>query len=207
MPLQIEVEAEHPEVVALKKKVKEVAQTYTSRHGWCREVKAALREAGIEDSRNIHVEVTFSVAGSDEQKSIVKFPVEDLAGKTDDEQKQLVADKIAPKVMVAGTQVTIPVTVVDLNESDQNALARQGLEYPDAYMHFYISDGGRVAHLSNKPRSVLDGNETVAEYFSGRRGRGAPIHALCGEVSYGPVTHSARSENRICGNCSRRVGS
>jgi len=206
MPLQIEVEAEHPDVTALKQKVRDVAKTYTSRHGWCREVKNALREAGIEDERKINVEITFTVAGSDEQKTIAGFPVSDLAGKTDEEQKQIVAEKIAPKVNVAGAQVTIPVTIVDLNKSDKQAVGGLGgLEYPDAYIHFYVSDSGRVAHLANKPSSVMAG-QSVEDYLQRQRNSGGALYSVCGEAAYYPVSTSNRSENRLCQNCVSRVG-
>lgn len=206
MPLQIEVEAEHPDVTALKQKVREVAQSYTRRHGWCREVKNALREAGIEDERKVNVEITFTVAGSDEQKTIAGFQVSDLAGKSDEEQKALVAEKIAPKVNVAGAQVTIPVTIVDLNESDKQAVSGVGgLEYPDNMFHFYVSDSGRVAHLANKPLAVVEDRQNVQQYIDAQRSRGHAIYAICGETAYYPTSTSIRSENRICQNCASRA--
>lgn len=204
MPLQIEVETEHPDVTALKKRVKEVAERYKRRYNWCREVNQALREAGIEDNNTITVEVTFTVAGSDEQKSVVVFPISDLAGKDDEEQKQVVAEKIAPKVNVAGTTVSIPVTIVDLNESSRNAAT--GLNVPNGYTHFYISESGRVAHLVPLPYQVTSGQMALEEWTrQWANGRG--VSAVCGEISYYPTTISARSENRVCQNCANRVGS
>jgi hypothetical protein len=198
MPLNIEVEQEHPDVTALKEQVREVAQKYARRHNWCAEVNRALAEAGIIDPRpkKMSVEILFTVGDSEEQRAIKRFPLADLAGKTPEEQNAWVAEQITPKVEVAGVEVTsLNVMVRDLNEVTR--AARSGLEYPTGYVHFYTSNDGRVAHLMEDPGvEVTDG-------WLQRNGR----YALCTQVAYLAVTESARSEGRVCPHCLARAES
>jgi hypothetical protein len=219
MPLNISVEAEHPDVTVLKAKVREVAKRYTKKHGWCAEVNKALREAGIEDDAKVKVEIKFTVSGSAEQTATQTFAASALAGKTAEEQNAWVADQIAPKVVVAGVEVTLPVTVIDLTLVEEikpvpAAGYKDGMDYPDGYVHFYTSNEGRVAHLVRKD-SVLDTDLAVAGSGPGHAVsvinawlRQRRIRALCGtEPSYyGQATASSvRAEGRVCQNCQSRV--
>lgn len=218
MTLNIEqTEVEHPDVTALKQRVKEVAGRYTSRHGWCGEVKAALREAGIDDVASIKVAITFTMAGSEQQTVEKVYPVDKLAGKSEAEQNAFVAADIAPKVKVAGLDVTLPVTVVDLTQVGDiqrggavpTTDPSSGLSYDtERFQHFYTSREGRVAHLVR--RDGLDLGEEASARDIDRALRRHRISALCGAGPniYGnndPTVSSPRAEGRVCHSCSERA--
>lgn len=214
MPLNIEVETEHPDVVALKKRVIEVTDAYTSRHGWCGEARNALREAGVLDSPNnkVAVAIRFTLPGSEEQTAVKVFNASDLVGKSDDEQKAWVAEQITPAVKVAGVNVPIPVTIVDLSNSEANPSGySDGLNYPAGYQHFYTSNEGRVAHLTSidrldqRAQRAIDREESAHRVES--QMRNVYVYALCGaSAAYGAKLTSVRSEHRVCAKCLTRAG-
>lgn len=212
MPLNIEVETDTPEVAALKKRVIVVTNKYTRTHGWCHEANNALREMGVLDSpkNNIRVAITFTVAGGEEQHAIKVFNAVDLIDKSEDEQKEFVASQIAPDARIAGVKIDVPITVIDLNNTEATGL-NDGLDYPEGFQHFYTSAEGRVAHLTRlgslHSRIVwaiengLDPSEVEAAMRQGH------VNALCGYSSpYSARLHSARSEHRICAKCLERTG-
>lgn len=215
MPLILpEQPPEHPEVTALKQKVREVAADYKRRYNWCNEINAALREAGIDTtSAKMAVTIRFSLAGSDEQTATKTFDVAALIGKTHEEQVAWVADQIAPKVAVAGVEVTLPVTVHDIDGEyspvpvmDNGLIVIQGLSYPNGYIHFFTSTEGRVAHLARYEWdwSTLDVQTALTRFREGRR-YGGLTRAICGAETYTPVAQSARSESRLCHRCYERT--
>jgi hypothetical protein len=198
MPLNIEVEAEHPDVTALKKNVAQVAKRYATAHGWCSVVDDALREAGVtgpSGPRNINVEVTFTINGGEEQKATHRFPREPFVGKSAEQQHQYVLDQIVTPVSVLGVEVRPDVQIVDLNET--TGLGRDGLDYPDGYIHVYSSREGRVAHLLRLP---VNEPENLGRWI--RRG----LHyAMCGSLMSTPTQESDRSEDRVCKKCLDRA--
>lgn len=209
MPLILpEQPPEHPDVTALKNRVREVAARYKKRYNWCDEINAALREAGV-DTVNARMSVTirFSVAGSEEQTATKVFDVASLMGKTHEEQVAWVADQIAPKVDVAGVQVTLPVTVHEVDGeyppdqvTNNGLIIVGGLSYPTGHLHFYTSSEGRVAHLvrydwdpqTNDHSAALQAYRTTRRYDT---------RGLCGAETYSPQGRSLRSEGRVCARC------
>lgn len=212
MPLNIEVQTEHPDVTALKKRVVEVTHRYTNAHGWCNEANNALREAGVLDSpkNNIRVAITFTVAGSEEQQAVKVFNAADLIELSDDERKAFVAEQIMPDVSVAGVKVNLPVTIIDLNNTEATGM-NSGLAYPEEFQHFYSSQEGRVAHLIRADRLHRRVREAIAngeppEVVEAAMKRGY-IAATCGmNAAYSATLTSTRSENRICVKCIERAG-
>ena len=199
MPLNIEVPTEHPDVTALKQKVIKVADQYTRTHGWCDVVNQALRDMGVKGvpgPRKINVEVTFTVEGVDgEQRATHRFDRESLADKTTEQQHEYVLEQIVTPSVVLGVQITPNVTIIDLNEAARTS--RDGLEYPEGYVHVYTSREGRVAHLLRDP-----GVDDLRRWL--RRG----IHyAMCSDLMTSPVTESDRSEGRVCKKCLDRAES
>ena len=191
MPLNLDMEqpAEHPDVTALKAKVTEVAKKYAKQYNWCNVVDNALAEAGIITTPTmLRVDITFTVAGSAEQHATKKFKAEDLTGKTTEEQNAWVAEQIAPKVNVAGTTVTLPVTVIDLNLVETGA-GDPGL--PEGYVKRFKTQDGRVQHIV--PERNLTGEHNYRW-----------VNALCGEENIGTSWSetSNRSEDRVCRRCS-----
>lgn len=201
MTLNIQQEAEHPEVTALKEKVREVAKRYARRHDWCSVVDDALREMGVEEARpqRINVSIRFTSPMLDgEQETTARFFVRDLVGKSEAEQNAWVAEQIAPTVRLGGASVTIPVTVLDLTHMEP-----QGLDaVPEGYVAFYTSAEGRVAHLMQTPGAVRRGMVTMTDYLSRH-----PVYGMCGAGGYGQVEESTRSEGRVCKRCSDRLPS
>jgi hypothetical protein len=213
MPITLpEQAAEHPDVTALKERVREVATKYAKNHNWCGVVKQALREAGIEDpnSQKIAVTISFTVAGSEAQTAVKKFNVSDLVGKTHEEQMVWIAEKIAPKVDVAGTQVTLPVAVLDIDgtfeaRTSSGLIVVDGLEYPQGYIHYYTSDDSRVAHLGRHrwdPEGINHPDALREWHLAARRSYLRGICASSQSELYGaPRPTSSRSEHRICARC------
>ena len=219
MTLNLVAEAEHPDVVAVKEKVREVAMKYAKKHNWCDVVSAALIEAGIVDGQKVRVIIRFTVSGSEPQEAKKTYPVSDLAGKTVEEQHAFVADDIAPKVLVVGTEVTLPVTVIDLTQ-DGDLIGgqptpghrRDGLAIPAGYIGFYMSDAGRVAHLVRDPGTLtsVDSAMREAQISTWLRDNRRGLIAACGASPdyYAPgvpVIHSPRTEHRFCSNCERQT--
>lgn len=87
-----------PEIAEYKERVKKVADEYTKRHGWCRQVKNALKEIGIEDEKPISVNVTTTMGFVIQTKVLPSK----LIDKTEDEQKEIIAKKIG-KLHLTGT--------------------------------------------------------------------------------------------------------
>lgn len=196
MPLSIEATTpvEHPDVTALKDKVREAAKKHSVRNH-CGEYKSWLRQLGIDDAEEkVHVEIEFTVSGSSPQKAVQKFRVADLAGKTAEEQHTWVAEKIAPKVDVAGTKVTLPVTIIDLNKVEKPVITLAGTIIPEGYIARYASNDARVLHVIQTTEEIL-----------ARSNGNSRIYSACGESSYRWSEESARSEGRVCRNCSRHV--
>jgi hypothetical protein len=79
------------EVKALKAKVRKVAKKYTAAHGWCDEVKRALREVGITESRDVAVSV---VTANPEMRVTATLNAEKLHGKTVEQQKKAIAETL-----------------------------------------------------------------------------------------------------------------
>ena len=215
MPLILpEQPPEHPDVTALKNTVREVAKRYAKEYNLCSVVDRALREAGINGpNAKVEVAIRFSVAGSDEQTAHKTFDVNSLVGKTHEEQVAWIAEQIAPKVDVAGVQVTLPVTVLDIDgeyEEPASPVANgqitiNGFTYPEGHIHAFTSSEGRVAHLL---RHDWDPNsqplvDALNEVRTSRRY--GNLRALCGTDLYSPTTFSTRSEGRICFRCVERT--
>ena len=218
MPLILpEQPPEHPDVTALKNRVREVAADYKRRYNWCNEINAALREAGIDTvNAKMSVAIQFSVAGSETQTATKTFEVASLMGKTHEEQLAWIADQIAPKVDVAGTAVTLPVTVIDIDgeyKEPESPLAGgmitlNGLTYPEGYIHFFTSSEGRVAHLVRyqwTPTTMQSHIEELRRVKEARRY--GQLRAICGTDAYTPAANSIRSEGRVCVRCTERATS
>lgn len=226
MPLNIEVTepTEHPDVTALKDKVREAAKAHSKR-SHCGEYKSWLRDLGIEDEQfnAIAVEITFTAFGVEGQKAVKKFFEKDLAGKTPEEQNAWVAAQIAEKVMIAGTPVTIPLTVTDLNAAPEGAVTpggnwgttEAGLVIPTGYFHAFTSNEGRVAHLHRIPAEYVTRLEQetdpaaqerlLRDALNAKNNERFGKSAICGEDNRWNqwVRSSPRSEHRVCGNCTR----
>lgn len=183
MPITIEGEVEHPDVTALKQRVREVAETYAKRHNWCREVQRALAEAGIVDETRLHVQVDFHIEGADAQQTTIRVPQSDLAGKTRRQQHALVADLLSPEVAIGRVMVKVPVRIDDLNLVESAAGAIH-----EGYVLRYTSDEGKVQHILNEDAL------RNSPYFSS---------AECG-ASGSWVENSLRGENRVCTRCTTR---
>lgn len=84
--------SDSPEVAALKATVKKVAKKYQKRHGWCDEVKRALREMGIDDERDILVRVETSLGLT----SNLRMAPSSLLGKAAEEQRKVLAKAAGP---------------------------------------------------------------------------------------------------------------
>lgn len=212
MPLNITTPVEPPEVTALKKKITEVAKKYTDRHGWCDVVNKALAEAGVNTTQTIGVKVDFTIGGvaSDVTQS---FPLADLVGKTDAEQKAIIAAGIDSTVKVGGKTVKVPIEVVDLTEVESliaNAVASwSGRMIPPGYIEAFTGDNGRVTHLfpvrtgRRAPAEPLDpaNKNRVRTYLANSN-----AYAACGTTAYwSATTSSTRDEDRLCANCTRRA--
>lgn len=187
-----------PEVAALKERVRQVADKYTSRHGWCSEVKKALREAGVlPENKKIAVDVAFSLAGSDPATSTIKVKVSELVGLDEEGQKSLISKKISPEVTVAGVKINLPVNIVSFS-----AAPAPPSIVPEGQYGFFLSDEGRVTHLVTSP-SRFESSEDFEEKLLQNTSQW--VAALCGNGSYYVTTSSARDENRLCANCARAV--
>lgn len=188
-----------PEVAALKERVRQVADKYTSRHGWCSEVKKALREAGVlTEDKKIAVDVAFSLAGSDPATSTIKVKVSELVGLDEEGQKSLISKKISPEVTVAGVKINLPVSIVSFSAAPEEPSI-----VPEGHYGFFHTDEGRVTHLVVNP----DRWETEEEFLKvlGRSGT-TWIQSFCNNGSYYPSDVSSRDENRLCANCVRAAG-
>jgi len=93
-----EAKVDSPELAAYKAKVKEIAETYTKRHGWCAEVKRALKEIGISEEKPVNINVTTTM-GFVLQTDIKPSA---LIGKSEEEQKEIVARKIGNLSLTKG---------------------------------------------------------------------------------------------------------
>lgn len=202
MPLNIEVEAEHPDVTALKKRVIEVTKKYTDRHGWCGEAQKALAEAGVTESRakKVDVEIVFTVEGvEEEQHGRKRITASSLAGKTPEQMNAYVTDMLRTEgtYAVAGTTITPLITVTDLNEWHPG----EG-DVPAGYSAAFTSREGRVKHLLVTPRRVLEAEDPKAALERHLRGSN---YFMCGAGSYGGALESTRDEGRICQKCLTRA--
>lgn len=197
--MNIEREVEHPDVTALKEKVAQTAREYASAHGWCSVVEDCLREAGVTGApgpRNITVEVTFTVNGGEEQKATHRFLRDPLAeAQSVEAQHQYVLEQIVVPSTVLGVEIRPEVQIIDLNETDR--LSRDGLVYPDGYVHAYYSREGRVAHLFPEPVNEV---ENMRRWI-----RSGLHHAMCGGLMSAPTQESYRSEGRVCKKCLERA--
>lgn len=202
MPLNIEPTAvEHPDVTALKQRIIAVTKKYTDRHGWCAEARNALREAGVLDepsNKNINVEVTFTINGSEEQKASQRFRLRDLTGKSHEQQLEWVRDQIATPTLILGVPVTPEVVVLDLNES--STVSHGNLSYPEGYTHIYVSNEGRVAHLLLNAENRE--GPTLERWIS------RSIHyTLCGTSAYrtGTLDSPRAVAGKVCAKCLTRA--
>lgn len=188
-----------PEVAALKERVRFVADKYTSRHGWCSEVKKALREAGvITEDKKIAVDVTFSIAGSDPATSSIKIKVSELSGLDEEGQKSLISKKISPEVTVAGVKINLPVNIVSFSESPAPPSI-----VPEGHYGYFLSNEGRVTHLVAGPEKW----ETEEEFLKLFARSGTTwITSFCNNGTYYASDVSSRDENRLCTNCARAAG-
>jgi hypothetical protein len=184
MPITIEGEAEHPDVTALKQRVREVAEDYAKRHNWCREVQRALAEAGIVDETKVHVQVDFHIEGGEPQQTMLRMPQSDLAGKRRAAQHTFVADLLSPEVTIGRATIKVPVIIDDLNlvESGGTEALREG------WVLCYTSVDGRVQHIVHGASLRDQPYWTIAE---------------CG-ASGSWVEESTRSEGRVCARCTTR---
>jgi stress-induced morphogen len=183
MPITIEGDTEHPDVTALKQRVREVAEQYAKRHNWCREVQRALAEAGIVDETRLHVQVDFHIEGADAQQTTIRIPQSDLAGKTRRQQHALVADLLSPEVTIGRVAIKVPVIIDDLNLVESGAS-----EVKDGYVLRYTSHEGKVQHIVEEVSLRHNRHWTLAE---------------CGS-SGSWVEESSRSEGRVCARCVTR---
>lgn len=179
-----------PEIKQYKAQVKEVAQRYGKQHNMCGVLNKALKEIGIEDEKPVLVTATTvpPLAMTFQVKALPST----LSGKTEDEQKAIVAGLIGQVSLAAGKNVTLvnvaltAETIATLAVSDKPAVP----DTPVGYTWKFTSEEGRVKHLfSNDQR---------------RSWRG--YTALCGTEAYvGTSLTSKRSEDRNCKNCENKV--
>lgn len=173
-----------PEVAALKEKVREVAQKYAKQHNWCSVVKRALKEAGIEsDPVTVSVNVTTALG----MTFVVKTDPSTLIGKTEDEQKAVLAERIGQVTLSGAKGVTGSFKVLPEAIAEMAVQPQQELAAPDPAW-LYINDSSRVRHL------IVSGNRIDP---TGR-------YTACGEYLYQDGQDwSNRAEDRNCARCER----
>lgn len=199
MPLDLsDQEDANAELNQFKAHVKEVANKYTERHGWCDVVNQALREIGVEpEGIRAVVDVEIKV-----QMPVSIADIKDLMGKTPEEQNAIIASKL-----IADRFVTVPSTqshgvrylsthdvikpdqlkVVDVNQMAADTLVNG---VPAGYVAVFTSDDGRVRHFI---QSAWAGERTFSRY------------GLCGvQIPY-PKTTSTRDQGRNCVKCTERA--
>lgn len=204
MPLNIEVETEHPDVTALKKRVIAVTKKYTDRHGWCSEAQKALAEAGVTESKSkkVDVEIIFVIEGVEEQQNGRKrITASTLAGKTPEQMNAYVTDMLRTEstYMVAGRTITPLITVIDLNEWHPGST-----DVPNGYSGLFTSrENGRVRHLIPTPRRVREADDPVGAL--NRYAHGRVIYFMCSESTGIGTSDSIRDGGRICNACMSRA--
>lgn len=178
---------ESAEVRALKKKVKRVADTYTRRYGWCGEVKAALREIGIDDEQGVVVEVTLLNPATTLPITVLPSL---LHNKTAQEQADLLAG------MVGRVQVTTPSGITldsrALGASDVASMRLvEGVSSSlvDAWM--FTSQQGRVTHYL---RGVNDPARTRSWVMTACGDRAYVDSAMASKESMPNPPHCKRCE-------------
>lgn len=192
------VPTESPEVAALKEKVREVAMRYAKRHSWCSEVKRALREIGIEDPRNVDVTVTTGLGFA----ITVNLPPVALHGKTEDQQKRIIAARIS-KLVITSTGGNVkgePIALTPEMIVDMTLAAAASASGPDrATGWVYTSNQGRVLHhiteVSGRPEHLSLGSS--GQYY----------YASCGITALGNslTLESPKGEGRRCAGCERNI--
>lgn len=221
MPLDLsskEEQGDSPELAAFKVKVEETARRYQRENSSriCADgLRRFLGDLGLNARPpRIKVKITFQLPGTEPAEATKNFNLSDLIGKTTEEQNTFVAEKIAPKVMVAGTEVTYPVTVLDLEEvtvPEPQAggwLSIAGLAVPYGYAATFVSHDAQVLHLSQLAAGQIiqiedrlaAGDESGMALLAAANSR---MNPLCGAYTgYGtPILSSTRSAGRFCRNC------
>jgi hypothetical protein len=195
-----------------KEKIREVAKVYTKRHGWCREVKNALKELGIEDEKKVQIELTTSM-GFVLNTQILPS---NLVGKSEQEQKEILAKHIGSLNLVGngGTQAAIAVTAESITEMK---LVSKVNEPPTGktlmtttsglyrYVWRRIGDG-RVLHLFQLENVTHERIHRQDYPVTASDIRG---DSFCGQVNgrYGRLMpwNAAEAERAECARCASRV--
>jgi hypothetical protein len=191
-----EITPEQREVAELKRRVKEVADKYTTRHGWCNVVNDALTEIGIGQSSNIYVEMSVQAS----VKAVVEVDPAKLMGMSDEEQREYFQGKLRENAMhtvlrnngqranADGSDAQIVYEVTELNNYEPVGTTVNGVTIPPGYRAAYTYYGTRV-HLVNL-----------------HSGTGVTMCGLYGTRDSVPMSNY-NTRWAICTNCEKAHGS
>ena len=164
-----------PEVAALKAKVREVADRYTKKNGWCGEVKRALKEAGVMQE-NIEVEVVTTIGNRR-----MRVDPSQLVGLDNEGQLAFFAERIGTVNLPHPWVGEIEYAVIDVN------LIEKAEPKQSDHNWVYASLDGRVLHRVETPRYASCGT-----WLEPGSGPGTSGHLV-----------SPRGEGRRCVKCNR----
>jgi hypothetical protein len=183
------VVADTPEVAVLKEKVKAVAKKYTERHGWCDEVKRALKEIGIGDAKPVTVDLTLHPLVGGGTIAVAVDPSL-LLGKTAVQQQKVlaktVADVRAYQSSELGGNYT---TTLALAPEVVVGMALRPMPVPGQVQWVRLANNARVLHV------VVDDNGTSRW-----------VESSCGRASAyrNDLPNNTGSITKKCTACARK---
>ena len=193
MPLNLETpeSQEHPDVIACKRRILQLARDHTNRFHCGGGAEEAVRAAGLMPpaERRLQVVVEFSLSDGEHQETTLRFDESDLIDKTEEEQNTFVEEMLRADAMiyVGDQRIPVPIMVHDLN------LLAPPEGVPMGHSLLYTSNEGRVAH-------IVPDHDT-----SGRGRRRGLAVALCSTESFGWQETSPRASGETCARCSERA--